>query len=584
MIRLMTRLDYLCVEIIGKNIDKYRKIPKGNWRLRSYSNYGEKLILACLSNSFQKGINENSYEFILNNFYVKNLKIFPKLFEKIRYFDFLNEKYFDVLEIELERKITLKNIDENFQLTTNKLSVTDKKNSFLNSKKFFSNLHVKNNIEIWLSYQNDKDKIEMEELLLLLLENTSKEIEDIYIQFHNPSENFIKKYLNILTERTNLKNLNIRFNEKLFKRMPIVLLESTLNSNYHRYLESIKLENINCYSTENLEITCDNHRISYEKVKEYFSLLNSLNLKNIKSIKIDLIDYGNYSKEFSRFFEMCSNLEFLQLKNIIYDNSILYCSNTLKKLHLISSTVDLLSENEYFKNFLSKLSLKEVFFHFPDLNDQYFSKIIEPLGTLRHTLTSLTISCNKITGKAEKTLPNVIAQLYRLNCFRFGMPFIEDEVFLSEIFKGLQTSCQTLEIINIAMQSDKTEIQDCNELLELLDKCKSLTVIDAQVWIKIDKIPHLLSKLTKLSNTLEVINIDFCYDKRYNKELIDFLSLCSRLKNVYGNKLTRTTFLGNDYKSVFYHSKYSLRYVGSLKENFLPNSNFFPNMLTSSVK
>lgn len=580
MKRLLWRLDYLCIETLSKNICRYKIISKENWKLRNCNDLGDQLILASITNSLPNGIDEKSYEFILNNFLVKNLKIYSKMIEKIKYLDFLNERSFDKLEIILQQKLRLKNKKQNFRLTTNNLILKEpeKSNFFIKSFRFFSNICVKKNLEIRLFNKNSKHDKNSEKLLLIILQNTSKDVENIQIFFQNPTKKFLEKFMVILRERKNLKNLNVFLDGKETKAVPIFFLETSLIPRFYIDLKSLKSDmNLSEYfkifsSVENLEIIFFGGNILIEKLNGNFYFLKSLNLNNLHKLymhfKLPNLMPTNLVND---FLKNCPNLVILDTNHSVDFKSILPCSNSLKTLNITLMKIDDETTVDDLKYFFSTVNLNEIKLRLDNLTEKELFKIIESLDKLKNILTSLTISCYRISANFINFLPN----FKKLKCFYLKFIYMENNI-LSGIFKNLQSSNQCLEKIYIYHQNNPSVLENSNELFHLLNKCDNLKTIYITIKIDENKITDLLFLLKKFNNSLEEINIDFCCHEKFYRELMDFLSGCLKLKYVTGDDLPRDIFWEKEFFKSLFNSRYSLQYAKCCYEN---NLDRFPNIL-----
>lgn len=584
MRRLLSRLDHLCIEIISENVDYYSRIPKKSWKLRYTNGLGDRLILALITNSFNKNnVNQKSFEYVINNFYVNKLKIFPFLIKKIEHFDFLNEKFFHELEIKLQSEIKLKNENEIFKLTTNKLKLWNliKQKNFLKSNKFFSNLIVNSEIQINIFNDYGDSMMEIEKLLLILLENTSKNIEIIEINcFDNPTKYFIEKLDEILKERKNLKNLNIYFKEIFLRGMPNFLLNTVINSMKINSLQNQKISNCdNVYikslnSIENLKITFEDAKISEKNLKEYFLYLKSLNFTDLKMLNIGLIDPRMSIKEINEFLESFHSLTNLKLEFIPNFMSLLPCIKHLCVLHIYFPELDEIPENDELKSFLSQSLLREIQFDFSTLTESYFFKIIKPLEVLKNTLVSLKISHGKLTGNPYRYFSNLLGKFNYLTCFHVNMDYIEEKNLLG-IFNSLSLSSKTLQEISFwSTRGDEIYIKNYFQLFELLKKCETLKIIRLDFKTDDNKIPEFLSILKKFQTFLEKINVGYICNKEYEENYLDFFRGCERLTDISGYFSSGD---GKSFMKSLYNSRYSIKFVDDVYITGV-HRNFFPHI------
>lgn len=570
MKQLLWRLDYLCIELISINIHRYCKILKENWKLIYSNDLGERLIHACLSNSFEK-INENVYEFILHNFFIQKFQIYDKIFEKIKHFDMINGKNFNKLKISLYQNIQLKNNKEKFKLTTNKLilySIYDN-NFFVQSFQFFSNLFVKKDLEIHLAERVERDEnCKLEELLMILLENTSNEIESIRITFDGRTIKFLDKFTQILLERKNLKNLYL---EEL-SQLTNFFLGVTFAHNFSNSIESL----LHFNSIEYLNIEFPNYEIP-----EIFAFLNLSSIKNIRTLNIYYLDLEYYGSFNYKFLENCQNLESLTLSFITNSDKFnifdifLPISKTLKILDLNAFEIDDTKHLRNFMKFLSESSLQKIVLRRISFHEEPFIKKFQFLEHFHNTLTSLAIIDCNIDDEDLINLPKCLQKCHQLNNFEFKDTNF-GETLLKNIYKSLQSSCKTLRSISIYRLCDVLmQLQSFLELINLLEKCKSLRKFELEIAIIDNKIPDLLLVLTKFQETLEIIHLTHQFSNSHFEKLLDFLSGCVRLKAVTGCFTIVKDTIGQALIKSLSNSKYSLKNLGQLPSE---NCERFPHI------
>lgn len=563
MKEILWRLDLLCIEVISIHIERYSLTPRKSWRHKYVKNLGERLIQASLANSRGQGIDENAYSFILNNFHIKKFKIFKKMYEKVNNFNFLNGKYFDELEIDLAGILKLQNSPEHFELNVNKLILNEVEidNFFHENFTFLSNVYVKSNLEIFLFDEESKKKEEIENLLLRMLNNTSKDIENIFIFYDNPSKSFIERSIDIIIERRNLKYLNIKFSNQQIKSIISLIIVNLINKDSSKCFSSFSnMEAFDRYlkSLDSIEkiIYLILEQISLEEVHKQIMYLQLLKLNNLKELDIHMVNLNGLSNELYHLFEKCTALQRLSVSikpsvrhsdfNIF--SALLPCAKSLKVLYLKNIVFDNNSIMQSFKDFMFQASLKKIKFEFVQFGESYFNKPIELLGNLENSLTSLVMTEIDYFDESKNLLPSVLPKLKKLEVFHLGLSNIENKL-LSEILISLQSLSRTLKKIHIYAQEDWRDNEMFEEfdnhyhLFDFLNKCNCLTVIDICININEDKIPQLLQILEKFQSNLEEIDLGFCWNKNYQKEFIEFLTGCPKLKKVYGycylDKLTR---------------------------------------------
>lgn len=594
MRQALNRLDYLCIEIMSKNINRFCRTSKENWKLRFCNDIGDRLILASMANSTEGILEETVYQFILQNFIINNFKIFGRLLKKIEYYNFLNGLSIDELTINLDNEIKLKEENnEKFRLIANKLNLNCVCHElFLKSYKFLSNLSIRKRLNINFNFEDCKQKIQLEKLLLNILENTSLEIENIEIPFSEPTKEFLEKLIEIFNERKYLKTFYVNFDEKLPKLLKIFFLDVSTSSIIHQSIINSPLasylsknndfnESLKSFkSIENLHLKCSNCKNSNE-IKEIFSFLESLNLKNMKKIKLYSFNMSHFGKEFRNFIKNFRNLEELKLISIFMDNYnifdlILPCLNTLKVLRFNFIRISDWRKMENFKLFLSHSSIHKIIFCRSFFGNEYSLEVIRSLENLQNTLTSLTFNNCTLSNEFLNFLPKILQNFNKLIVFHFRHSKIDNET-LMEIFKSLQSSCQTLQNIVIKGSKIPRRLENCIDLFNLLEKCNGLISIRIKIIIKEDKIPELLSILKKYQKFLEEIDLDFCWSEKYHGELCNFLSGCTQLRYVKRYILKDIVLKDEDLINSLTNSKYSLKYTNKLNDS---NLSIFPHIFS----
>lgn len=579
MKRLLLRLDSLCIEVISININRYSRISEEYWGLLHCNNFGEKLIFSTLLNN---KIDDKAFNFILNNFYVQNMKLYSKIYKKIEYFDILNGKNFNKLEIELTKDIKLKN-NLKFNLTTDILifSFGENCNDFIDSKQFFTNLYVKKDIQICLNFSSTR--VNVEEILLILLKNTSKEIENVQIRkYLHPSNNFLECFLDILKEKKHLKNLNIYLNNEETSKMMLLffLLKTSLGDSGSIKLESLERNrNYNEYSNmfnciKNLDISFQVVFPPHDKLKKFFSSLKSLTLKNLKKLNIGYYFCEKLPEEVNEFFENCSNLCSMKLNFIPSFQTILPCAKSLKTLHLSVHSFDYKIEGRELENFISQSSLEEFGLELNIEDEKRFFKEIQLLGNLQNTLTKLEFSFAFKLENSSKYFSKLVGKFHKLTFFKLIYWSIEEEV-LVDIFRSLLPSNQTLrEIIFLSDNYSTPKILDCFELFKLLNSCDKLKIAILQFKIEDEKIPELLSVFKKFQSTLEEVDFRYFWNDNYFRDYLDFFSGCSSLKKISGLPNINQN---EELLESFINSRYSLVHANFTEETL---SNYFQEFFT----
>lgn len=543
MKNMLQRLDVICIEILVANINRFSSAPQENRKLRFTKNLGEKFTQAIRSSSMEEYLDDKTYQFLFRNFDMKEFSISKSLCKKVKYFDFLNEKCLDRLEIELFRVIHLKN---KFFIPTDSLIISEiSENHFFNkSSAFFANVRVNRQLIMLNSLENQYDYFS-EDLLLVLLENTSKDIEDIQVAFENRSETFIRKCMIVLNKRKKLKNLFVNLDKtipNLLKvgHVRIRLTSKLLNTNRSPSLILHKGFNNSlrdCKDLTKLYLKLENND-DLKEIRNVFIFLKSLNLENLQEINATSFNVNNYGVYLMELIEKCPRLEklsFACFSPIEFDffETIVCVSSTLKELKLELFKIDRTKKIQNFEKFFCNSSLKEITFRKVFFLDNCLTRVLQNAKYLKDSLTFLKIDQCDIVREAIKYLPEVLRELNSLKSFYFRHWKIENGTLMA-IFKSLASSSKTLEVIHIHREYRETRVSDCTNLLDLLHSCRHLKKLKLCLSVEHEQFLYIFSALQKFKHILEEIQFDFCWKRTFSDELIDFIVNAKNLKNVFG--------------------------------------------------
>lgn len=597
MKNLLRKLDYLCIESIGKNIKRWSKTPGKHWIKRNCNDLGERLILAALSNLAMEGVDDDCYLFILENFYVKRLKISLKMFDTIQYVDFLNGKSFDILDMNLKYPLKLKNKD-NFRVTINTLILHFPEDDLIFSKCFniFKNMIVNKVIIINAFQFQEFSSCYIEQLIIRILKSASNELETIELQLNYATSCFLMELADCLKCKKNLKNINFDFFH-IFRRE--VLINYFQTSVFH--LSSFRMstfKNIwnlktlnrcfkNLVTLEKLVIwlSADIVLEDYNELRTFFLLLESKNLTSMRELELNLPQISRYQTEFSNFLKSCSRLErfsFIEEKDNIlckqdYFDSLLPASKTLKTFELKYSVLRTRGEIESLKILFSYTSLLDISLVDVRFAKGVFTDFLDSIENSQFQLSIFILMDCEIPYSEFEVLPDSLVKINKLKFIKVFHQIIKRKCFLA-IFNGLRSSYKTLEKIYISSNTtQKKRMEDCPELFLLFEECKKLNTIKIEIFLVDDLIPELLLTLYKFQHILNELDIGFCYSPQRITELLEFLNSCTTLVAISGNAIGEMKNWPRIIKSLE-NSKYSLEKVPYFDLQTLDILNNFPNL------
>lgn len=578
------RLEFLCLEVLSKNIGKYCEISEENWKLRYVNNLGERLIHATIINAHPDQLREvKTFKFILNNFFVKNLGNFGKIFQEIEYFDFLNEKHFDGLTIDINNDIKLRDdTNDTFRLSTNQLKLyygQTKNNLYKRpSYEFFSSLYAVNEIVIVgtsLKFIDNKQLcLDMEKVIIRIVENASENLENLLILFKPRTKTFLSNFYRVIKKKNNLKYVLLEF-IGYFDRPTIIDLYHTVFNNLTKFTINNLKYNWNVktimqclksmYSIEDLTIELVRSDIIIDKLDEVKYLFATLYPRILKKLKVKFLKYDHFSAEFLNFLKHCRNLESFEyierqttynlmgiyevflptnMKDADFINVLRKYSKNLTQFILKSFLIGNMERINSLERFFTHSSITEIQFVKNSFYPDYFVKFLQTIRSLNNQLTSLEIiDCNIPSFGELCAFSEFIKDFTKLKKFHFKNYIIENVIFFN-FFKNLINSNETLEVIIIERERfnfrEPLDIDCFEDLLEFFRRCIKLRIIQLRLTLTEDKILEVLSVIQKFENQLEEMDVSFCYSTRYVTELINFLLRCNRLHSITGDSFHQT--------------------------------------------
>lgn len=551
MNNLIRSLEYLCIEKIGSHIYQLSRTNKDQWVMNHSPNLGDRLILASLANSFFTGLDDTTFDYIFHNFIVKKMRIYPKILEKLKFFDFLNGKELEELEIIVEKDIKLKS-PRNFRLTTKKLklNIQSKDKPLRRSLDFYKNLFVEDEIFITAFGNDSYQLIILAEIILSIIKNSSSNLESLAIHFKCLHHQFCHKFLELLKEKSHLKYFFLDYSNCFANAIKVDDFSSSLID-----LSSFSLASISCQwslaklyecfkycsNLTRLVIFFSDYKLlnDLNQVKEFFSLLHQRNSETLKELAISLPELPLIESEFSGFVKSCRRLErftFLEkLSTTVSETafiSILPNSHHLKILELKYSAIKI-NEIKTWYCFFSHVNLNDLCLMSISFEKNCFTDFLRLIETLQPKITSIQfLHCN-IHEKELEYFPKALTKLHFLKQFNINGQLIPGELFL-DLFLGFMSSKNTLEKICINRCSYNVKLRNINKMLHFFTECKTLKSIKIEVDIEVSLITQLIQSLYKYQSTLEEIDLNFCYSSEKFDELLCFLSGCSVMRSVSG--------------------------------------------------
>lgn len=594
MKQLLNRLDFLCIEIISRNIYRYGKSPRSKWKL-GYSNNGERIMKASLANSFYCAFDEDSFAFILNNFNIKKFKINPRICEKLTYFNFLNQQKIDDFSFDYMEPIKLKN-GENFSLSTNRLDVNFLRGSEFTEDvfNFFFGLSVLEEIKITKSAIRKQNLEHIENIVLALVRNSSENLQTLILNIKYTSISFREQLIEIISRKVNLNNIRLAFIDEFRTRdFPDLFSKGLKNLTHFSFLDFNKnwnfqlvnncLESLN--SIEKIAIWLPDSRNleDLDAIDITFSLLKLKSCKSLKEVQICLPDAKLFEKEVSDLLKSCQNLtrilftEKLSHKTVdgTLFESLVPSAGNLNEMNFRYSHFTVSEEMTCLKNLSVHSSLQKLCLYRVKFESGLFLGFLDAIKNLK-SLTLLNLDSCLFSINELNFFPKVLKKFEKLESFNVRLYQADEETVL-KILDGLRFSCKTLKEISISLQHP-IRAANCNELLNFLNNCHRLTKINISVLMDEERMGDIFSILEKFQNMLQEIDLSFCYAKGKLKELLNFLSGCTQLEVLSGDELDNQEVLCQVVDSLE-NSKYTIKELNFFELRKEQLSIKFPNYL-----
>lgn len=562
---MMNQLQYICLEVISKNLSIYSKISDKYNHIKFSNTIGEKIFQSYLTHFNNEYFNENGLEFIIHHSSIQNFYIFPKLYNKIESFDFLNRKYFDKLEICLVDKLVLKN-DEQFSLTVNELIFSFDTNYLIESKSFLENFQIKKSIEFYQA--NNEDQImeaDEEDIVLTLLDNTSKDLEQLDIYFSRISERLYIELWRKVNKKEKLQKLTInsrRFSfdhnkqEINFNSVKTVS-EFEWMSRCNQIIKKDLLNSLISVKSLKLDLTWGIEP-NYTEMEDIFKILQLKISKNLIKFQLKIYNFKNSEKLLNELFLNCNKLRKLSImvfnnpENFNFFNLLVNHSHKFVSLNLQFVSIDdnqLEGKQIIFNKLLKKISLNGISF-----GKNNFKNLLLALENCKMNLKFLSIYECEFDDDELKFFSNYLQNFNYLNFFSFIHHNLDEEI-LSNLLKSLKSCGKTLEVLQISENIQRNFLQcPLDDVLELFKSCERIRAIKLSISISVDYTVKFLKILKKFQNTLEEIEFRFCHFDDIS-ELCNFLSGCTKLTNL---STLPSKFLIEERTDCLERSKYSL--------------------------
>lgn len=576
MKQLLWALSYLCLENISINIRRFCCTSKKNWQLIHNTNLGDRLMACVIANSSEESVDEQIYEFIVENLGFKELKIYQDVSPNLKCLDFLNHKFVEKLSLRLTQRIKLSNY--NYNLSVDRLDLVILKNMRYNEDMFvfFGNISVNKEIKVSTLVTNEENITNITNFILALLKNASNELQTVNIDAVETTNEFRMKIAEALEEKKNLKNVHLSFLDKLPTDVLVNLHEKSFrNTNRFSMMDfrmnwDFRLLQMYLNSISSLEQLIfwwpsDGPVADLEEKNLLYSILKSKHSFSLKEIEILLLDAW-YEKDICAFLESCHNLRRIVLsgkrKNktskALFD-SLVPSAKSLKdiviKVYHLKVPEDITSLNVL----LSNSSLRELTLFYVDFEEGLFQEFLKALVTLPYSLVSITIYFCNILVRELRLFPKTVRMLHRLKTISLYDNQMDEEI-ISDLMESLISSSMTLQNITICHSCKIRELKNCEKFITLFKNCDNLQYLNLNVSLRREKVGELLVVLKKFQHIMKEIDLTFCYSYEKFDELLDFLSGCVSLERVYGHPKGVIRF-SDSILNYFDNSKYSLKKI-----------------------
>lgn len=568
-------LKIICIRVIARNIHIY-----SNSFLRNSINkeilypgfIGEEILSNYMVYSLinSRKLNENDINFIMNFSLINELNIHQKFYDKIESFDFLNGKILNKLTISLKKQIRIKEKNVKFNLIVNKLNVYDSiwDETIEESKTFLSNCHIRKNLKFYVNQTNlveINENLIGEDILLKLIENTSENLESIFIDFSFPSENFIQNLKEILSERKKLQKINLFFNTLNSNSIiPKICLPSVQNItklsvtlrqtslwNFQDGNELFKL----LTNLKELKFLFNNFHHEEEKIRQindFFRILSIYNSGCLEKIHFSFKDISKFRNNLCQFFRNSTKLKKLileednpyGLKTVNIFNSLVPSARKhLKDIEWMSMN---LARKESAKGMI-KIFNNSFITHLRMTNikcfPSNFHEFFAAMENIKNHLNQLSFKRCHFKVEEINRLIELVEKFTNLESFTFNDNDGLDRNSLEGIFHSLLPSARN-RLKELKINQMKVIIIKLKNLCQLLENCRNLVKIEMNISFRNQNIEKYLTCLKNSKNSIVEIDWNFQINDSNKLAFIDFLNECHNIQ-----RLSSIIFFLNSQKS-----------------------------------
>lgn len=595
MMKNVEKLELLCIEETGKYINIYSKIDGNLNNFRFSSLIGEKIINSYISNSIDHDVNENGLKFILNHSFIRKINLCKKIFRFITNLKFLNNRQLDKLTISPSNDFKID--DDNFHLKVKKLKILNFCDiTKSDCSRMLSNCVVEDSlIIIGRGFRGTKDDETRDNILRLIIENSSKNLNTLKIISVIGSNNFPEKLMMSIKQRKNIRNVRLEF-PYLSKTTIIrdILLPSSKSiieldlfnvsdwffdegNILFKLLTSLKILKFSFPFSDLMDF-------EIEDALEFLHILKVNHSKNLIKLKLKFDEMIKFKQSLKKFLKNCNCLNELYLVNSSSTNvesinifdSLISTVETLKSFKLHYYYIKTKEHVESIKNLFSACVFTEIFIDYTNFTTETFKQFLIGLENSRLHLSSLSVVYCNLGSNGLEEINKFIGKCTNLNNFLIRHKRVPKSIF-NRFCTNLMSSCEKLEKIQIDF--DLELFDDGSKLVKLVENCKKLKSISINSYYIEINIPDLLNSLKDIQENLIEIDLIFFFKSDDVLYFSEFLSKCKNLKRLTTQNIELTTEESEKFIESLKNCKYSLKYLDSFTlKNF--HSNNFPNLMS----
>ncbi|CAD5126542.1 DgyrCDS14643 [Dimorphilus gyrociliatus] len=397
------------------------------------------------------------------------------------------------------------------------------------------------------------------------LESSSNTLENINVGWCELNEEQGKSLGKLLKKCSNLKNIDLSYNNAMSKSMNEIFegLESSSNTLEYVNVQFCELNEEQgkslgkllkvCSTLKNIDLS--GNKVMGKSMNEIFEGLESSS-NTLENVNVGWCELNEeQGKSLGKLLKKCSNLKNIDLSgnkvmgksmNEIFEG-LESSSNTLEYVNVLFCKL-----NEEQGKSLGKLhktcsNLKKIDLSGINVMGKSMNEIFEGLESSSNTLENVNVRLCELNEGQGKSLGKLLKKCSNLKKIDLSGINVMGKS-MNEIFEGLESSSNTLEHVNVrCCELNEEQGKSLGKLHKTCSNLKNIDLSGNKVMGK--SMNEIFEGLESSSNTLENVNVGWCeLNEEQLKSLGKLLKKCSNLKKI---DLSGINVMGKSMNEIF---------------------------------